>query len=755
MRRWGLALAAVMGGALVAAVLSRPAVDACGPHFTPPTFVSLHRPDLPYERFVAGQLGTLRPTYARRYLAVAYRNLAGVPFSQAAQAAQVGWNAVPPSIFSGPDAALWLEARRRFGAPPIPDAPDPYRPVGSKDSYTRYANCLTDAFRTAASTLASRVEVYGAKSAEVAEWLRGQDQVFANCGGGRVIPSSAPASLPRLIHDDRAYQIAAAFFYAADFDTAERLFHDIAANDGSPWRSIAPYLAVRCQVRKATLALKSGFDRTLLERAAAGLEELLRSPDSTTRSRAQGLETFVADRLDPVGRVRTLSQQLMSEQDVDRLDWQLSELTTVLDRLHGEDLMEGREGAIERARTGFGRLQDVRAAGDLADWIITFQDESDEAADHATRRWRETKSVPWLLAALVKASAGTADVERLIADTAAVPRGSPAHPTLTVHRIRLEYAMGRTDLARAELDSALQEGASWPASTVNELLSMRMQLAHGFEEMLRLAPRRPIEGVDPLAAGSFGTRLKDAKPYAAASFDVDAAALLNNRLGLERLLEASRHRAIPPHLQQDIAISAWTRAVLLDDDATARRAFEGVAARLGDQLKSEVNAYRTASTRPDRQRAALFLLLKTPGLRPFVASGGGRWTALDRIDQIRDNWWCEGGTPAGMSNYGGLAIPDVPWPPFLEGAELARARRELQRIAKLPAGPVDLSRRAVTWAKANPDDPRVPEALHLAVRATRYGCATSETTPASRAAFTLLHQRYPKSEWATRTKYYY
>ena len=72
MRRWGLALAAVMGGALVAAVLSRPAVDACGPHFTPPTFVSLHRPDLPYERFVAGQLGTLRPTYARRYLAVAY-----------------------------------------------------------------------------------------------------------------------------------------------------------------------------------------------------------------------------------------------------------------------------------------------------------------------------------------------------------------------------------------------------------------------------------------------------------------------------------------------------------------------------------------------------------------------------------------------------------------------------------------------------------------------------------------------------------
>ena len=50
---------------------------------------------------------------------------------------------------------------------------------------------------------------------------------------------------------------------------------------------------------------------------------------------------------------------------------------------------------------------------------------------------------------------------------------------------------------------------------------------------------------------------------------------------------------------------------------------------------------------------------------------------------------------------------------------------------------------------------RVPEALHLAVRATRYGCTDDETGQWSSKAFQLLRRRYPKSEWAAKTKYHY
>jgi hypothetical protein len=66
-----------------------------------------------------------------------------------------------------------------------------------------------------------------------------------------------------------------------------------------------------------------------------------------------------------------------------------------------------------------------------------------------------------------------------------------------------------------------------------------------------------------------------------------------------------------------------------------------------------------------------------------------------------------------------------------------------------------LTSEVLAYAKQHPDDSRVPQALHLAVRATRYGCTSPDTTHLSEAAFKLLHERYPKSEWAEKTKYHY
>ena len=59
------------------------------------------------------------------------------------------------------------------------------------------------------------------------------------------------------------------------------------------------------------------------------------------------------------------------------------------------------------------------------------------------------------------------------------------------------------------------------------------------------------------------------------------------------------------------------------------------------------------------------------------------------------------------------------------------------------------------WAKTHPDDPRVPEALHYFVRATRYGCVDKSIGPYSRQAFDLLHKKYPASEWTKKTPYWY
>jgi TolA-binding protein len=55
------------------------------------------------------------------------------------------------------------------------------------------------------------------------------------------------------------------------------------------------------------------------------------------------------------------------------------------------------------------------------------------------------------------------------------------------------------------------------------------------------------------------------------------------------------------------------------------------------------------------------------------------------------------------------------------------------------------------YAKAHPNDPRIPEALHWIVHASHFGGSHNES---GRRAFQLLHLRYPHSIWARRTKVY-
>jgi len=60
----------------------------------------------------------------------------------------------------------------------------------------------------------------------------------------------------------------------------------------------------------------------------------------------------------------------------------------------------------------------------------------------------------------------------------------------------------------------------------------------------------------------------------------------------------------------------------------------------------------------------------------------------------------------------------------------------------------------VAWARQHRDDPRVPEALHLAVRTSRY-TNNAKATTYPKQAFQLLHSWYPNSTWTAQTPYWY
>jgi hypothetical protein len=107
----------------------------------------------------------------------------------------------------------------------------------------------------------------------------------------------------------------------------------------------------------------------------------------------------------------------------------------------------------------------------------------------------------------------------------------------------------------------------------------------------------------------------------------------------------------------------------------------------------------------------------------------------------------------------------MPAPAIIAQDQQALAASEYQRLQQLPDSAAVIGQRVIDYANAHPDDPQVPEALALTVRATHYACqswdsktpgaSTSNYTPVGKAAFELLHTHYPKSPWTAKTPYYY
>jgi hypothetical protein len=331
--------------------------------------------------------------------------------------------------------------------------------------------------------------------------------------------------------------------------------------------------------------------------------------------------------------------------------------------------------------------------------------------------------------------------------------------------------LGKKDEARQQLDSVLaQTNSTMPPSSQNLLRALRLKLARNLDEFLKYAQRMPV-GVtfdydgrelpeDP------GTDVA-ARMTGRAFFDADSAWILNERMPLS-VLQAGAHRhSLPDHLRRELARAAWVRAVLLEREEVGKELVL-ILEKLAPELKGALQPYLSASNPDARKFAAAFIMLKFPGLWPYVRAGGGRRTAINRIDNFRDNWWCSFGQegPHDFWNENMKLWVSTPlrrlypeskfdFPDFLDQAQRATALKEWDTLVAAGTAPNYLCQQVLHWARQNPTDPRVPEALHLAVKSTRYGCTDERTGRFSRAAYELLHRRYPGSEWARRTKYWY
>ncbi|MBM3212021.1 hypothetical protein FJZ33_07370, partial [Candidatus Poribacteria bacterium] len=410
-------------------------IFCCGPFFESPVFTYNLNPDIPLDNFPKGNLGVILPSFARSYLYVAYRQLNGKGFSQEEQNAlldfwitrlRLEWRDTGENM-----PEIWLSARSK-----VPQAgPSPKINVYSDESYSAYLRYTEDAFKNAASTLEDRIKKFGPDSSQILEWVKAQDMVFSGS-----IPEPLEIDTDPLIRADRAYQVAAANFYAGNFDLTIEMFKEIAKDNSSPWQKIAPYLVARTLIRKATLNTESSFDRELLTKAFDQLKMIL--DDKALKDMHQAsrkLLGFVNYRLEPNITLHELSKTLMNEKPGDDIRLYLGDYVKLLDIFMNEqDESVFWWTPEEREKSRIDALQKLEKSAvndDLTDWIITFQSTGDIALNRSLEKWKKSQSLHWLIASLVKINGSHPEVPKLLSEGEKIKGDSPAFPTVAFHSI--------------------------------------------------------------------------------------------------------------------------------------------------------------------------------------------------------------------------------------------------------------------------------------------------------------------------------
>ena len=760
--------------------------QACGPDFYPDVFVRKLRPDRPRE-FAAGKLGVLLPSFPRADLTVAFRYLNGGALSPAEQQAyqptyaynepewMQSWNQEDAEAKKTVDPAeSWAALRARYAASaPKVEQEQSFAVKGpGKWIYAEYyQNCQADAFRAAFLTLQSRANIWGEKSPDLADWLKGQDVVFSNCQAKNLsLPSVVSAGSSALLKADRAYQVAAAEFYAAHFEDARKAFEAIGQDASSPWKGLARYLAARCLVRQAFLSGSSdpgeamaGFDPAIMRQAAGLLESLLKQkPSGISVQAIQNELDLVRLRIEPTARLHELATALAGPKDDPAYSQHLQDLTWYLNAQLDQSAVRedfeaySRESHLESFSKTYLDLKPLRSSAPLVDWLVTFQSPAKEAKDHALAEWTKTHELYWLVAAIAKATEKDADAADLVAAAEQVKPDSPAWESLTYHRLRLLIALGREQEARSLLDQLLpQVKAGGRDSSLNAYLGLRMSASANLNEFLTYAPRKVL-----VSSSESQSSLNEclyvmknprrqygcAKETNSTQFSADAVGFFNAQAPLATLADVATSTTLPGELRRSVAMMGWVRSVLLKDTAAAARFFPLLPEKLQQQAGAGTGFH------------ALLAIVRNPGLRPYLDAGVQRSYSYDFVESYSDNWWCK---DWGANDFRVYATPLKQEPvAFLPAAQQAEGQRQTAELLDQGTAEVNLGSQVLAYANAHPADTDVPESLYLVLRMIRYGCNHTGYGDSPEAkdqggridairkeAARLLRQRYLASPW--------
>jgi hypothetical protein len=372
------------------------------------------------------------------------------------------------------------------------------------------------------------------------------------------------------------------------------------------------------------------------------------------------------------------------------------------------------------------------------------------------------------------------------------------------HQVRLALSAWRepSDSDPASLTTAIEQLKAFPFKDSEPYAAARHDGLQYLMSVGRIADaRRWRDQIPPASpdnpsydnAPLLQILAEDAPHFAAAlgAGDSSSTLALQNNLSIPALRSLATRADVPMVLRAKFARLAWARTYALgrpvngDLDQLMRTLnptmTQGWVAKPGrtvrpndrhallDVLRSSAINILIVDTDRDPQTGPPDSSYPSPGL-----------TGLDLFNHDDDNWWCAWARgrnrrdlqvfvkqaffdEAGLSKVDGETAYDLhdKLAPMLAQSFAFKSQdpTEIDALTRIPCAPDLLTHRVLDWVQ-HPGwfETRQgqAEALALAVKTTRYGCYSDGPHSAySKAAWRLLHQRFPTTEWAIKTKYWF
>lgn len=739
---------------LVGIVSDASASGDYGPSYT--MFKAWTAPDIPLDRFQAGDIGVIQPGMRRVYLYTAWRAFSLGPRVTASPGTLGGLARADGSAF---DQGWTQDDDSPYESLLARVAELQHQPI-NEHSVRLMMACPRPATRYALEVFNSASARPDATPARVEAWVKAQYKVALACQAAEdtrysygerkapqlVAPAPPAADEPLYWRQLNEYQRAAWAFQAAHYADSTQLFEHIGATPGHPMHELGAYLALRSEVRAALDGGIKGIDLARREAQARALEQ---------RGAVLLADASLAPMHEPTrALLRAMRAQLTPET-------RLNELSRDLDDPAVDPFVQDRVGdwSVLMNDVKPQDAQALRPSHEFIDWIETLRGCSslapnpacEPAGVHALARWRAVHSRPWLVAALMLQQSALPD---LMQAGLALPSDDPAYMTVRYHLARLNRLDGKSLEARAISDGVMQRQLS--PGTRNLLREERFAVSTSVSDATRYLLRTNVDYAKSVATSEQPNEaMRDTAREM--MLNDDGLAWVNLGLSVADLVELARQPQLPPALRARVAGAAWIRAALLDKPAEGKQA-GALLAQLAPATANAVTRYDRAGSKVERRHIVLVEAVRVD-LQAQLTMYAQPVAPVD-ADGATASAWCSFKTGDAASEpqvYNEFRMQAFAWQfPAIPDTGHADVRRdELARLGAMKTATGVTGEDVLAWGAAHPQDPDLPWLLHVVVMSTRGGCRDPDAKTLSRTAWNLLHKRYANSAWADKTPYFY